>query len=97
MFITAAEYGHGRRHGWLSDYHLAAKELETGSFLEAGKTFKGLTDEEIIALTEKLKQLAVKQEHGCVTVLPQVVVEVAYDKTQKSPKYKARWHCGLLG
>ena len=89
LIITAAEYGYGRRHGWLSDYHLAAKEPVTGQFLEVGKTFKGLTDEEIIALTEKLKQLAVKQEHGCVTVLPQVVVEVAYNEIQKSPKYKS--------
>jgi len=89
LVITAAEYGYGRRHGWLSDYYLAARETETGSFLELGKTFKGLTDEEIKTMTEQLKKLAIAEDHHRVVVLPRIVVEVAYNEIQKSPKYKS--------
>jgi len=91
LVIVEAEYGYGRRHNWLSDYHLAAREPETGEFLVLGKTFKGLTDEEIIQMTRRLKELAVKEERGRVIVVPQIVVEVAYNEIQRSPKYK----CGM--
>ncbi|HJW66039.1 MAG TPA: ATP-dependent DNA ligase, partial [Candidatus Bathyarchaeia archaeon] len=62
LVISAAEYGYGRRHGWLSDYYLAARDAETGEFLELGKTFKGLTDAEIIEMTKRLKELAVSED-----------------------------------
>ena len=91
LVITAAEYGYGRRHGWLSDYYLAARDEETGEFLVVGKTFKGLTDQEIIEMTERLKKLAIMEEGNKVVVKPQIVVEVAYNEIQKSPKYK----CGM--
>ena len=91
LVITAAEYGYGRRHGWLSDYYLAARDEETGEFLVVGKTFKGLTDREIIEMTKRLKRLAVMEEGNRVVVKPQIVVEVAYNEIQKSPKYK----CGM--
>ncbi len=91
LVIVAAEYGYGRRHDWLSDYYLAAREPETEEFLVVGKTFKGLTDEEIIRMTKQLRELSVKEEHRKVTVIPQIVVEVAYNEIQKSPKYK----CGM--
>ena len=58
LVITAAEYGYGRRHGWLSDYYLAARDPETGGFLNVGKTFKGLTDAEMIEMTQRLKELS---------------------------------------
>jgi DNA ligase-1 len=90
LVITAAEYGYGRRHKWLSDYYLAARELDTGEFLELGKTFKGLTDAEIADMTKKLKQLTVREEQGRVIVLPKIVVEVAYNEIQRSPKYKSQ-------
>jgi DNA ligase-1 len=90
LVITAAEYGYGRRHGWLSDYYLAARDAETGEFLVLGKTFKGLTDKEIIAMTKRLKALAVSEERWRVIVLPKVVVEVAYNEIQRSPKYKSQ-------
>ena len=48
LVITAAEYGYGRRKGWLSDYYLAARDPASGEFLDLGKTFKGLTDAEIL-------------------------------------------------
>jgi len=91
LVIVTAEYGYGRRHNWLSDYHLAAREPKTGEFLVVGKTFKGLTDKEIIEMTKRLKKLAIREERGMVVVVPQIVVEVAYNEIQKSPKYK----CGM--
>jgi DNA ligase-1 len=90
LVITAAEYGHGRRHGWLSDYYLAARDPATGEFLNIGKTFKGLTDAEIIEMTRRLKELAVSEQRNQVMVLPKIVVEVAYNEIQRSSKYKSR-------
>jgi DNA ligase-1 len=90
LVIVAAEYGYGRRHGWLSDYYLAARDAETGEFLTVGKTFKGLTDAEITEMTKRLKALAVSEERNRVVVLPRVVVEVAYNEIQKSLKYRSR-------
>jgi DNA ligase-1 len=89
LVIVAAEYGYGRRHGWLSDYSLAARDAETGEFLEVGKTFKGLTDAEIVEMTARLKELVISERHGRVTVMPRIIVEVSYNEVQKSPKYKS--------
>ncbi len=90
LVIVAAEYGYGRRHDWLSDYYLAARDAETGEFLNVGKTFKGLTDAEIIEMTRRLKDSTIKtEEHGRVVVVPSIVVEVTYNEIQKSPKYKS--------
>jgi DNA ligase-1 len=91
LVIVAAEYGYGRRHNWLSDYYLAARDAETGEFLIVGKTFKGLTDAEITEMTKQLKELTIKEEHRRVVVVSKIVVEVAYNEIQKSPKYK----CGM--
>jgi DNA ligase 1 len=90
LVITAAEYGYGRRKGWLSDYYLAARNSETGEFVDVGKTFKGLTDAEIIEMTKRLKEDAIQQEFNRVVVLPKLVVEVAYNEIQNSPKYKSK-------
>jgi DNA ligase-1 len=90
LVITAAEYGYGRRHGWLSDYYLAARDTATGEFLELGKTFKGLTDAEIIEMTKRLKALAISENRWRVIVQPKIVVEVAYNEIQRSPTYKSR-------
>ena len=91
LVIVAAEYGYGRRHQWLSDYYLAARDNETDEFLMVGKTFKGLTDEEIIEMTKRLKELTIKEDGRRVTVVPKIVVEVLYNEIQQSPKYK----CGM--
>jgi DNA ligase-1 len=91
LVIVAAEYGYGRRHEWLSDYYLAARDAETGEYLTVGKTFKGLTDAEIIEMTRQLKELTIKEEPRRVFVIPKIVVEVTYNEIQKSPKYK----CGM--
>ena len=91
LVIVAAEYGYGRRHGWLSDYYLAARDSQTGDLMPVGKTFKGLTDSEIIKMTKRLKELATKKEGHKIIVTPKIVVEVAYNEIQKSPKY----NCGM--
>jgi DNA ligase-1 len=88
LVIVAAEYGYGRRHEWLSDYYLAARDAETGKFFSVGKTFKGLTDAEIIEMTRRLKELTTKEEHRRVFVIPRIVVEVTYNEIQRSPKYE---------
>jgi len=90
LVIVAAEYGYGRRHNWLSDYYLAARDEKTGELLVVGKTFKGLADKEIIEMTNHLKELTIKEEGRKVMVAPKIVVEVAYNEIQKSPKYKCR-------
>ena len=88
LVIVAAEWGYGRRHGWLSNYHLAARD-QRGGFAMLGKTFKGLSDEQFRAMTERLLALKTAEAHGVVTVRPEVVVEVAYNDIQRSPNYDA--------
>jgi DNA ligase-1 len=88
LVIVAAEWGYGRRHGWLSNYHLAARD-KGGGFAMLGKTFKGLSDEQFRAMTERLLALKTAESHGVVTVRPDVVVEVAYNDIQRSPNYDA--------
>ncbi len=87
LVIVAADWGYGRRKGWLSNYHLAARDQATGGFAEVGKTFKGLTDAQFEAITERLLALKIEDAHGTVTVRPEVVVEVAYSDIQRSPQY----------
>jgi len=89
LVIAAAEWGHGRRQGWLSNYHLAARDEETGEYLVVGKTFKGLKDKEFIEMTQRLQALKTAESGITVYVKPQVVVEVAYNEIQKSPHYKS--------
>lgn len=87
--IIAAEWGHGRREGWLSDYHLGVLDEESGRFVMVGKTFKGLTDEEFEEMTRRLLELKVAERGYVVYVVPKIVVEVAYSEIQKSPRYES--------
>ena len=89
LVIVAADWGYGRRHGWLSNYHLAARNEQTGGFSEVGKTFKGLTDDQFREMTDRLLALKVSESHGTVIVRPEVVVEVGYNDIQRSPQYEA--------
>jgi DNA ligase-1 len=91
LVIVGAEYGYGRRREWLSDYYLAAIDAGTKKFEILGKTFKGLTDRELREMTAKLKELTIKREGRRVWVQPKIVVEVAYNEIQRSPKYG----CGM--
>jgi len=87
LAIIAADWGYGRRTGWLSNYHLAARDEATGDFLMVGKTFKGLTDREFIEMTRNLLNLKISEDEYTVRVRPNIVVEVAYNEIQKSPQY----------
>jgi len=91
--IVAADWGSGRRRGWLSNYHLAvaddAAAHDAAGWAPVGKTFKGLTDEEFRAMTARLQALATSDDGYTVTVRPQIVVEVTYNEIQRSPHYSS--------
>jgi DNA ligase-1 len=87
LVVLAAEWGHGRRRGWLSNLHLGARDPSTGGFVMLGKTFKGMTDEMLAWQTERLQELETGREGIVVHVRPELVVEVAFDGVQTSPRY----------
>ena len=89
LVVLAAEWGHGRRRGWLSNLHLGARDAVTGGFVMLGKTFKGLTDEVLRWQTEQLLAREVARNDWQVYVRPELVVEVAFDGVQASPRYPA--------
>jgi DNA ligase-1 len=87
LVVLAAEWGHGRRTGWLSNLHLGAAG-DDGSFVMVGKTFKGLTDELLRWQTAALQALEVGTEAGYIVhVRPELVVEIALDGVQASTRY----------
>jgi DNA ligase-1 len=87
LVVLAAEWGHGRRRGWLSNLHLGARDPGTGGFVMLGKTFKGLTDELLRWQTARLRELATTDDGSVVHVRPELVVEVAFDGVQTSSRY----------
>ncbi len=89
LVVLAAEWGHGRRTGTLSNLHLGARDPDTGGFVMMGKTFKGLTDAVLAWQTERLLAIAVDRSEWQVTVRPELVVEIALDGVQTSPQYPA--------
>ncbi|WP_060907524.1 ATP-dependent DNA ligase, partial [Streptomyces scabiei] len=88
LVVLAAEWGHGRRTGRLSNLHLGARTAD-GAFAMLGKTFKGMTDALLAWQTERLTELAVEEHRWGVTVRPELVVEIAYDGLQRSTRYPA--------
>ncbi|GAA2765450.1 ATP-dependent DNA ligase [Streptomyces paradoxus] len=88
LVVLAAEWGHGRRTGKLSNLHLGARTAD-GGLAMLGKTFKGMTDAMLTWQTERLQQLAVETDDYVVTVRPELVVEIAYDGLQRSTRYPA--------
>ncbi|MFD3835486.1 ATP-dependent DNA ligase [Streptomyces sp. NPDC058642] len=88
LVVLAAEWGHGRRTGKLSNLHLGARTAD-GGFAMLGKTFKGMTDAMLTWQTERLQELAVDADGYVVTVRPELVVEIAYDGLQRSTRYPA--------
>ncbi|MFF4851520.1 ATP-dependent DNA ligase [Streptomyces sp. NPDC001194] len=88
LVVLAVEWGHGRRTGLLSNLHLGARAAD-GTYAMLGKTFKGLTDEMLRWQTERLGELAVEDDGFTVRVRPELVVEIAYDGLQRSPRYPA--------
>ena len=87
LVILAAEWGHGRRQGLLSNLHLGAYDPAANGFVMLGKTFKGLTDQMLAWQTEKLLQLEIGRDAYTVYVRPELVVEIAYNDLQASPHY----------
>jgi DNA ligase-1 len=87
LVILAAEWGHGRRTGKLSNLHLGALDPDTGEFVMLGKTFKGLTDAMLEWQTERLQELQERTTRSTVYVRPELVVEVAFDGVLPSPRY----------
>jgi DNA ligase-1 len=87
LVILAAEWGHGRRQGRLSNLHLGAIDPATGEFVMLGKTFKGLTDAMLAWQTEELLKREVARDEWTVHVRPEVVVEIAFNDLQASPRY----------
>lgn len=88
LVVLAAEWGHGRRTGLLSNLHLGARAAD-GTYAMLGKTFKGLTDEMLRWQTGALRALATSDDGFTVRVRPELVVEIAYDGLQRSPRYPA--------
>ncbi|MFD9333326.1 ATP-dependent DNA ligase [Streptomyces sp. NPDC060028] len=88
LVVLAVEWGHGRRTGLLSNLHLGARAAD-GSYAMLGKTFKGLTDEMLRWQTARLGELATSDDGFTVRVRPELVVEIAYDGLQRSPRYPA--------
>ncbi|MFP5308730.1 MAG: ATP-dependent DNA ligase [Actinomycetes bacterium] len=89
LVVLAAEWGSGRRRGWLSNLHLGCLDTETGEHVMLGKTFKGLTDAMLAWQTERLQELEVRRTRQTVFVRPELVVEVELDGVVTSPRYPA--------
>lgn len=87
LVVLAAEWGHGRRRGWLSNLHLGARHPDTGEFVMVGKTFKGLTDELLRWQTETFQTISTTQTDHVVHLRPELVVEIALDGAQSSTRY----------
>jgi DNA ligase 1 len=87
LVVLAAEWGHGRRQGWLSNLHLGARDPASGGFVMVGKCFKGLTDELLRRQTEELLARETGRRGITVHVRPELVVEIALDGVQASTRY----------
>jgi DNA ligase 1 len=87
LVVLGAEWGHGRRQGWLSNLHLGARDPRSGEFVMVGKTFKGLTDELLRWQTETLLERETTRRGIAVMVRPELVVEIGLDGVQTSTRY----------
>jgi DNA ligase 1 len=87
LVVLAAEWGHGRRHGWLSNLHLGARDPESGGYVMLGKTFKGLTDEMLQWQTREFLERETHRDQWTVYLRPELVVEVAFNEVQESSQY----------
>ena len=87
LVILAAEWGNGRRQGWLSNLHLGARDTTNGGYAMLGKTFKGLTDQMLAWQTQELLKLEIARDSYTVFVEPKLVAEIAFNEIQVSPRY----------
>jgi DNA ligase-1 len=87
LIVLAAEWGNGRRQGWLSNLHLGARDPANGGFVMLGKTFKGMTDQMLAWQTEQFLAREIARDRYTVYVRPELVVEIAFNDLQASPHY----------
>jgi len=87
LVVLAAEWGSGRRRGWLSNLHLGARDPAGGGFIMVGKTFKGMSDQMLAWQSERLRELETGRDGHIVWVRPELVVEIAIGDVQESPHY----------
>jgi DNA ligase-1 len=87
LVVLAAEWGSGRRQGWLSNLHLGARDPANGGFVMLGKTFKGMTDRMLAWQTEQFLAREIGRDPYTVYVRPELVVEIAFNDLQASPHY----------
>jgi DNA ligase-1 len=87
LVVLAAEWGHGRRSGWLSNLHLGARDPATGQFVMLGKTFKGLTDQMLEWQTAEFLKRELSRDSWTVYLRPELVVEIAFNEIQESSQY----------
>jgi len=87
LVVLAAEWGSGRRRGWLSNLHLGARDPDKHSFVMLGKTFKGMTDTMLAWQTERFLAMEIGRDAHTVHVRPELVVEIAFNEIQHSPVY----------
>jgi len=87
LVVLAAEWGHGRRRGKLSNLHLGARDPQNGGFVMLGKTFKGLTDELLEWQTREFLKREMRRDEWAVYVRPEMVVEIAFNEVQESSQY----------
>jgi DNA ligase 1 len=97
LVALAAEWGYGRRTGWLSNLYLGARDPRAGGFVMLGKTFTGMTDKMLAWQTAELRRLATAGDAYTVYVEPRLVVEIAFNDIQASPAIRAAWRCALPG
>jgi DNA ligase 1 len=88
LVVLGAEWGHGRRQGWLSNLHLGARDPSSGEFVMVGKCFKGLTDELLKWQTKELLARETGRQGIAVLVRPELLVEIALDGVQSSTRYR---------
>jgi DNA ligase-1 len=87
LVVLAAEWGHGRRSGWLSNLHLGARNPDTNEFVMLGKTFKGLTDDMLKWQTQAFLKLETRRDERTVYLRPELLVEIAFNEIQESSQY----------
>jgi len=87
--VVGVEWGHGKRRGVLSDYTFAVREADGDSLLTIGKAYTGLTDAEIATMTEHFKEITLRDFGRYRTVVPEVVVEIAFDRIMRSARHKS--------
>jgi DNA ligase-1 len=87
LVVIAAEYGHGRKAGWITSYELAARDEENDTWAPVGRVSSGVSDEQLKELTEEIKSLVIAERGRMVDVEPRIVLEVKFNEVQKSPNY----------